>query len=154
MGQGFQFNQPLKSEQSSFEPLPIGDYIVTLTSADATERTTRSGVDQQIIAMRYTVQEGEYAGRVIFNDLLVGGANSEKAREYSLRHIREVGWALGLPYITNTNELLNQPFVLEVGIAEREGYAPRNEVRRAKKLSARPRQEQPQYVDGADGLDF
>ncbi len=152
MGQGFQFNQPLKSEQSSFGPLPVGDYVVMLTSADSAERTTRNGLEQQIIQLRYTVQEGDYAGRVIFNDLLVGGANSEKAREFSLRHIREIGWALGLPYITNTNELLNQPFVLEVSISEREGYSPRNEVRRAKKLSARPQQET-SYED-AGGLDF
>lgn len=153
MGQGFQFNQPLKSEQSSYGPLPVGDYVVMLTSADSSERTTRNGLNQQIIAMRYTVCEGEYAGRVIFNDLLVGGANSEKAREYSLRHIREVGWALGLPYITNTNELLNQPFVLEIGISEREGYSPRNEVRRVKKLSDRPKP-QASYVEDAGGLDF
>lgn len=153
MGQGFQFNQPLKSEQSTFEPLPVGEYVVVLTSADASERTTRNGVDQEIISMRYTVYEGPYAGRIIFNDLLVGGPNSEKAREYSLRHIREIGWALGLPYITNTNELLNQPFVLEVGISERDGYAPRNEVRRVKKLSERPKP-QTNHVEDANGLDF
>ena len=153
MGQGFQFNQPLKSEQSTFGPLPVGDYVVMLTSADSTERTTRNGLDQQIIQMRYTVQEGDYAGRIIFNDLLVGGANSEKAREYSFRHIREIGWALGLPYITNTNELLNQPFVLEISITEREGYSPRNEVRRVKKLSERPKQ-QTNYTEDATGLDF
>lgn len=154
MGNGFQFDAPLTSERATFDPLPNGDYIVTLVSADSVQRTNRNGDDQTYIGLRYQVQGGEYNGRMVYNDLLVGGANSEKAREFSYRTIREIGWAVGIPYVTNTNDLLNRPFVIEVIVTERPGYSPRNEVRRAKKLEVKPRQAQHQPVESYNNLDF
>lgn len=157
MGNGFQFDTPLTSERSTFDPLPNGDYVVVLISADPIERVNRNGDLQEYIGLRYQVQGGEYNGRLLYNDLLVGGANSEKAREFSYRQIREIGWAIDVPYVSNTNELLNRPFIVEVVVTERVGYSPRNEVKRAKKLQVeKPKSTAPYetFTASTNNLDF
>lgn len=89
--------------QTASEPLPAGEYKVIVEEASDIEplayngeATTRTG-----FKMRLAVIEGEYEGRKIFNDVVVGDTDESEAAQKKLRIeigrlgalVKAVGWA-------------------------------------------------------------
>jgi hypothetical protein len=60
------------SEATDFTPVPEGDYWTTIVKAEIKE--TKSGLPKITVTM--DIQEGEHAGRKLFDDMILQGANA------------------------------------------------------------------------------
>ena len=130
--EGYSFDKPIEvTKPNTFEPLPFGSYTVAVSEAGIYERDYGNGI-QRGVQLKFEVVEGEYRGRYIFEQLKFEGV-SEACKRRSENRIVALAWAAGLPYIHNTSELVDKVVVLDVEIEQREGFSPRNAIRRYRK---------------------
>ena len=114
----------------SFDPLPAGDYIVTV--GDATLETTKSGTGTYI-KMKLTVTGPTHEGRVLFSNLNIKN-DSQKAEEIGRQQLGSVMRAIGLPSLSDTDQLIGGQMGVKVTIRQSEQYGPQNEVKAYKSI--------------------
>lgn len=106
---GFQFKTN-EVEDTSFEPLPEGEYVCMFTEGEL--KDTKKGTGQ-FIALKLEVVEGEKQGRVLFERLNIKNP-SEKTVEIAYQTLKKICEAVGKDNISNTDELHNIRFVAYV----------------------------------------
>lgn len=102
----------LPQERTGFDPLPAGTYVSMVT--DSKEKETSKG--GKMVVLEHTIQEGEYAGRIVFENLNIVNANP-KAEKIAFEALGELSHAIKLTgKLTNTEQLHNKRYqmVLEV----------------------------------------
>lgn len=114
---------------NNYDPIPAGWYNAVINSAEL--KDTKSGTGQYI-NVRYDVTE-IHAGRVVFGMITVKNANAV-AEQIGRQQLGELLRAIGKASVNDTDELLGAQLCIKVGISEREGYEPRNEVKGFKAL--------------------
>lgn len=121
----------------NFEPLPAGDYIVTVS--DATLETTKSGTGTYI-KMKLTVTGPTHEGRVLFSNLNIKN-DSQKAEDIGRQQLGAVMRAIGLPSLSDTDQLIGGTMGVKVSIRQSEQYGQQNEVKAYKSIggSAAPK---------------
>ena len=114
------------------EVIPVGYYPVTITETEIKETSKKSG---SILALTYTVINGEYKGRKLFNNLNIINANAQ-AVEIAQRDLSAICHATGVMVVDDTSKLHNIPFELKVGMRkpDPEYPEPANEVKGYRKL--------------------
>ena len=115
---------------SNYDPIPEGWYNATINGAEL--KDTKAGTGQYI-NIRYDVTGETNAGRVVFGMINVRNANP-KAEEIGLQQLGELLRAIGKASVNDTDELLGCSLSIKVGINQREGYDPRNDVKGFKAL--------------------
>jgi len=120
-----------------FEPLPAGEYSVTIS--DATLQDTKSGTGTYI-KLKLTVTGPTHEGRVLFSNLNIKN-DSQKAEEIGRQQLGSVMRATGLPSLSDTDQLIGGTMGVKVSIRQSEQYGPQNEVKAYKSIggSAAPR---------------
>ena len=97
----------------TFEPLPVGTYVVVVTDSDHKDVSTKKGT---MFTFTYeVVQEGEYKGRLIF-DNMIDKHESARAAQFGLQKLKAIMNACGKPQAKETKELHGIPFELSVKI--------------------------------------
>jgi hypothetical protein len=96
----------------SFEPLPLGEYTVVISSSEMKDAKTGKG---QYLQLVYDVIEGEYHGRKLFDRLNIQN-ESAQAQEIAQRSLSSICRAVGVMHPQNSEELHDKPFVVKVGI--------------------------------------
>lgn len=120
------FNASEIEPSSSFDPIPAGDYSVYCSSAEI--KDTKDGTGKYI-SCRFTVYEGEFNGRLIFQNITIKN-RSEKATEIGKRDLSAFCRAVGVFTPKDTSELTDKPLVIKVGIQPAsDGYEARNNVK-------------------------
>lgn len=121
----------------SFEPLPAGDYSVTISDAEL--KTTNSGTGTYI-KMKLTVTGPTHEGRLLFSNLNIKN-DSQKAEEIGRQQLGAVMRAIGLPSLSDTDQLIGGQMAVKVSIRQSEQYGPQNEVKAYKSIggSAAPK---------------
>ncbi len=123
---GQRYDRESLPEATSFDPIPIGWYLATITSSDV--KATKDGTGTYI-DLQFTVVGPEYVGRIIFEKINIRN-NSQKAEEIGLGTLRSLLAAASLPAIEDSDELLNATVEIKVGLEKpQEGYEQRNNIK-------------------------
>lgn len=114
----------------SFEPVPIGDYPVIISSSEMKETKPKPGkVPGQYLQLTYDVIEGDYKGRKFFDRLNLINEN-QTAQEIAQRALSAICRAVGVMHPKDSSELHNKPLMVTVGIRAASGeYGASNEIR-------------------------
>lgn len=121
LGQTYNVND-LPENDNDFMALPAGDYPVTIT--EATLHKTKSG-SGEYIKLRMDITGDSHQGRVIFANLNIRNA-SETAERIGLQQLGDVLRAIGLPKITDTDQLVGGYMIVKLKIKDDEQYGDEN----------------------------
>lgn len=129
---GQRYERETLPENQSFEPIPSGWYLATVTSSDVKQTKDGTGV---YIDLQFTVVGPDHAGRIVFEKINIRN-NSQRAEEIGLGTLRGLLAAVGLPGIEDSDELLNKTAEIKVGLEKpQEGYEQRNNIREYRAVS-------------------
>lgn len=111
LGQTFEASE-LPTGNNSYEPLPEGYYNATITQAEL--KPTNDGTGQYI-KLRMDITGPSHQGRVIFSNLNIKNA-SAKAEEIGRQQLGDIMRAIGLPKVTDTDQLIGGSVNIKLGI--------------------------------------
>jgi hypothetical protein len=115
----------------NFEPLPDGWYQATITGAEV--KDTKAGTGQYI-SVKYTITGPTHEGRVVFGSLNIRNPNP-KAESIGLEQLRALMVAIGVPRVTDTDQLIGGNLSIKLAIRESEQYGASNDVKAFKALA-------------------
>lgn len=118
-------------ESTGFEPLPIGEYQVTIRTAEIC--ATKAGTGQYI-KLQLAVTGPSHAGRVIFTNVNIRNPNP-KAEEIGRRQLGDIMRAIGLPQLTDTDQLIGGDVTVKVDVRDDDTYGKSNEVKAFKAVN-------------------
>lgn len=130
---------PEEVQQDSFEPLPAGTYRCHV--AEVRPQQTKAG-NGTMIKTRLVVDGGPYNGRVIFDSPLIRHS-SETAQRIGQQKIAAMLASAGMPTERNLARLVGESVTAVVVIEAKEGFEPRNQVKRYVAGSSAPQQAAP-----------
>lgn len=109
-----------------FDPIPAGDYLVTITESETKPTKDGSG---QYLSLKLEVQHGEFAGRVLFDRLNLWSSN-HKAKEIANRQLSQICHAVGVLQVQDSQQLHYKPLVAMVKLRPADGqYDASNDVK-------------------------
>jgi len=112
--------------QESFDPVPPGDYHVTITDSSVGE--TKTG--KPMLKVTFTVADVPYSGRKVFDNFLLGNEiamSRMKSMAISAQHKSP-------DFIQDSEELHGLKLIIKVKVTNDPGYPPQNKVTSFKKL--------------------
>ena len=105
--------------------VPAGTYIVCITNTE--QKATRAG-DGHYLKVEHTIQDGEYKGRKIFDNLNLWNKNETAAR-IAWADLSAICHAVGILQVQDTAQLHGQPHLLTVTVEHSEEYGDQNRVK-------------------------
>lgn len=106
-------------------PIPIGDYLSHIIKTEF--KKTKAG-DGHYLAVHEKILEGEYKGRMIFSNLNLDNPNAV-AVEIANKTLNSICQACNVQGVENSDELLQIPHVITVGLtAATSQYPESNEI--------------------------
>lgn len=130
------FNAAAVEPQADYSPVPAGIYAAIITQSDIVPTKWGTGT---ILELRWKIQEGNYAGRVIFDRINIQNDNP-KAEEIGQRMLSTLCRAVGVMNLSETEQLHNRKVNIKVAIDKDPTgrYADKNQIRdyRAPDLAA------------------
>lgn len=115
-----------QGNSGTYDPLPPGWYTATITQADLRPTKDMTG---EYIRVRYDITGPTHQGRVVFGNLNIKNA-SAKAEEIGRQQLGEVMRAIGVPRVTDTDQLIGGVLSIKLDIRPAtEKYDAQNEVR-------------------------
>lgn len=115
-----------KATGGTYEPLPIGQYIVAITNAEV--KATKDGNGSYINA-EFTVKSGEHEGRKLFQNFTLSNQN-QQAVDIGRGQIKALLIASGATdfRLKSVNDLCGKVVTAKVGIETSEQYGSRNKI--------------------------
>ena len=121
-----EFNADDYEPMGTFDPIPVGEYLVIISASEIKE--TQSG-DGKYLQLVYDVVDGEYHGRKLFDRLNLINKN-ETAQKIAQQALSAICRAVGVMSPKDTNELHDKPFIVKVGIRPAtENYQATNQIK-------------------------
>lgn len=126
-------NQPIQlnfdatqvEPQVPFEAVPANDYTMALTGASVKETAKKTG---HYLALDFTILEGEYKGRHIFENLNLWNQN-QQAVEIAWRQLSGLCHAANVLQVATVDQLFNIPVTAKVGLEQDAQYGPSNRIK-------------------------
>jgi|SRR5690625_506807 len=112
-------------DDSNFEPLPAGWYTAQISSSELC--TTKAGTGQYI-KLCLDVTGPSHAGRKVFTNLNIRNPN-QVAEEIGIKQLGQIGRSIGVPRISDTDQLIGGALQIKVTVKNDPQYGPGNEVR-------------------------
>ena len=127
------------AEESSFEPVPEGEYLVKATTAEL--KTTKNGRGQYI-KMTFTILGPKFQGRKLFTNFNLVNDNPEAAR-IGKQQIKSFMTSGGMSQeqinqFNDTDQLLGLTCKARVSVDEGGTYGPQNRIKGFKKPDNAP----------------
>lgn len=119
------FNAANVATQSSFDPLPAGDYIAQVTESSLKPTKANTGM---ILNLTWTVLDGAYINRKIFDRINIQNQNPE-AEKIGQSQLSAICHAVGVLNLADSNQLHGRPAKLKVRVRKDEQYGDSNEVK-------------------------
>ncbi len=124
MAQIGNFNAGEVNPNAGFDPIPPGTYVMKITNSDV--RSAKSNPANKYIWLEHTILEGEYKGRLLFNNLNYINT-SVTAANIAAATLSQLCRAVGKMQIGDTVELHGIPFQAQVSI-DTKGDKPQNRI--------------------------
>jgi hypothetical protein len=99
----------------AFDPLPAGKYLVAITASE--KKSTKKG-DGTYLQFEYTVLEGEYKGRKIWDRLCTDHPN-DLTQKIARGNLSAICHAVGVMQPRDSVELHNIPLVISIKLKKR-----------------------------------
>lgn len=132
---GFTYNAADIPQDTSFDPIPAGWYSATITNAEAKDTRDGSG---KYIKLRFDVTGPSHQGRVVFANINIRN-KSDAAEKIGVQQLGELMRAIGLPSLSNTDQLIGGNCQINVKVRPADGqYDAQNEVKGFKSVSGSP----------------
>lgn len=129
LGQGFNAND-IPEDTGGFSPIPAGEYQVNIANAELCNTKAGTG---QYIKLRLDVIGPTHSGRVLFSNINIRNPNP-KAEEIGRQQLGSIMRAIGVPSLTDTDQLIGGKMSVKVTVKSDE-YGEGNEVKAYKALS-------------------
>ena len=110
------FNANDVEPTTSFDPLPAGKYLVAVTASEM--KPTKAG-DGSYLQLEFTVLEGEYKDRKLWDRLCLNHPNTQTVK-IARGNLSAVCRAVGVMQPKDSVELHNLPLVINVKVKKRE----------------------------------
>ena len=120
-----------QSTGGDFEPLPDGWYQASIAGAEL--KDTKAGTGQYL-SIKYAITGPTHQGRMVFGNLNIRNPNP-KAESIGLEQLRSLMVAIGVPRVTDTDQLIGGNLSIELAIRESEQYGASNDVKAFKALA-------------------
>ena len=129
----FQFNARQVAPSTGIgDPLPTGYYIVAVTKSEL--KPTKDGTGQ-MIAMEFTVLDGEHKGRKVFTNFNIQNQNA-KTVEIAFKDFSALCHATGVMDVQQTEQLHNIPLKIRVKVRPADGqYEASNDITQYKNVN-------------------
>lgn len=112
----------MPEERTGFDVLPPNTYVSMVTESNEKE-TSKGG---KMLVLQHTIQEGEYAGRIVFENLNIVNANP-KAEKIAFEALGELCHAIKLTgKLTNSEQLHNKRYQMVLEVEEAKEYESTN----------------------------
>lgn len=120
--------------QTGFEPVPAGWYNVVI---DETEMKPTKEGNGSYLKVRYSILDGQYAGRKIYGMITLQNSNPQ-AVEIGLKQLSAVAHAVGHLLVQHSEELHGKPLKIKVKIRnDKTGeYEPQNSITQWENINA------------------
>lgn len=128
--QPFNVNDMPEQEGGDFSPIPAGEYLVEIKSAEI--KNTKAG-NGQYINCRFDVVEGDFAKRVLFAIINIKNP-SEVAEKIGRAQLGEIMRANSIATLQDTDQLIGATMIVRVVIGEYNGEK-KNEIKGYKAAS-------------------
>lgn len=119
------FNAATVQPSQSFDPLPAGDYIAQITESSI--KPTKAGTGM-MLNLTWTVLDGQFANRKIFDRINVANQNPE-AERIGQQQLSAICHAVGVLNLQDSNQLHGRPCKIKVKVRKDEQYGDSNEVK-------------------------
>lgn len=130
--EGYQFNSAfVANEVQDFRPIPEDRYVLRIAETRPKEVRDESGnLVKSSVQFVYEVVEGEYAGRLVFENFHFYGVKPG-AIDRARNNLSRLMNAVGVKTMTNTNQLIGYEFEAHVVVRKgNEGFSDSNEISR------------------------
>jgi hypothetical protein len=128
------FNAQEVEPQSSFDPIPAGEYTAMIT--DSEMKPTKNGAGEYL-QLVFDICDGEHEGRKVFARLNLNNPN-QTAVEIAQRELSAICHAVGVLTPNDSSDLHDKPMTIKVKIRQSPGYDPQNEISAYKALGGSP----------------
>lgn len=119
------FDASQVAPQEAFEVIPAGWYNAMIDESDI--KPTKDGVGRYL-ELRFSVLDGQYAGRKLFQRLNIVNANPT-AQEIAYKQLSAIAHAVGILQVPDSTVLHNRPLKIKVKIRPAAGeYEASNEI--------------------------
>ena len=107
-------------------PLPDGTYVVSVSETE--ERATRKPPVERMLVLVLRVEDGEYAGRKIYHNMMLWHSKPVVA-EIARTHLSALTGACGFARVSRSEELLGIPVACKIRVSrDQNGDLTQNEV--------------------------
>jgi len=114
-------------EQQSFDPVPPGDYHVTIIDSVVVETKTPG---KHMLKVVFSVVDGPFAERKIFDNFVLGN----EAAMSRMKSMAIASQHKSPDFIQDSEELHGLKLIIKVKVSTDPGYPPQNKITRFKKL--------------------
>lgn len=119
------FDASKVAPQEAFEVIPAGWYNAMIDESDI--KPTKDGVGRYL-ELRFSVLDGQYAGRKLFQRLNIVNANPT-AQEIAYKQLSAIAHAVGILQVPDSTVLHNRPLKIKLKIRPAAGeYEASNEI--------------------------
>ncbi len=112
-------------QDQDFQPIPDGWYRAEIKKAEL--KATKDG-NGQYINVQYSILGPNFAGRVVFDIINVRNA-SATAEQIGLAGLKKLKLAIGLPSLTDTDQLVGRNLEIDVKTQKSADYGDKNVVK-------------------------
>lgn len=127
----FDANQ-VEPYEGNFDPIPADWYVMAVESSEIRPNSAQTG---SILSLKYTILDGPYANRKVFENLNIQHPNAA-AVEIAYKKLSSICRATGVINLQNSEQLHNIPFKGKVKLRAANGqYEASNEVTMWKHVS-------------------
>lgn len=99
-------------KSSSFDPLPVGDYLAVIT--DSEQKKTNAG-NGHYLKLTFEITQGDYKGRKLWTNLNLDNPNPEAVR-IAQGELSAICKAVGILKPADSVDLHNIPLMVKVGL--------------------------------------
>lgn len=129
----------LPDSNNNFDPIPAGDYNVTISAADVKE--TKAGNGEMII-LTMNVLGPTHMGRVLFANINIVNP-SEQAEQIGRSQLKAIMQAINLQNLADTSQLVGGNLSVKVAIKDDQQYGKTNSIKAFKPISGAVKQQAP-----------
>jgi hypothetical protein len=126
------FNAATVAPSAPIEVIPVGWYPMTITASENKETSKKNG---SMLALEFTIIDGQYKGRKFFSNLNLVNPNAQ-AVEIAYAELSAICHATGVMIVEDSSQLHNIPLDVKVGMRKPDAAYPdpANEIKGYKRL--------------------